>query len=158
MLVTSPPERSNGPAKEGPLLNWGTACLLANRFGILGFGLIVAAFPQVFPDFLGGQNEGLLRATGVATTGLGILGIMVSFKLYRQREKWAWFTLWYYPAVWTLHLIGGLPPGKDHIHQVVFPRAVRRGTSHAHSAILPETTPTVKTCLLAGCWRPALAA
>ncbi len=101
-------------------MNWATACLLANGVGILGFGLIVAAFPQVFPDFLGGQNEGLLRATGVATTGLGILGIMVSLKPYRRREKWAWFTLWYYPAFWTLHLIGGLPPGKDHIHQVVF--------------------------------------
>ncbi len=101
-------------------MNWGTACLLANGVGILGFGLIVAAFPQVFPDFLGGQNEGLLRATGVATIGLGILGIMVSLRAYRQHEKWAWFTLWYYPAFWTLHLIGGLPPGKDHIHQVVF--------------------------------------
>jgi len=28
--------------------------------------------------------------------------------------------LWYYPVFWTAHLVGTLPPGKDHIHQVVF--------------------------------------
>src|SRR5829696_6383383 len=27
---------------------------------------------------------------------------------------------WYYPLFWTAHLVGGLPPGKDHVHQVVF--------------------------------------
>ena len=39
---------------------------------------------------------------------------------YRRRERWAWFALWYYPVFWTAHLVGGLPPGKDHVHQVVF--------------------------------------
>jgi hypothetical protein len=28
--------------------------------------------------------------------------------------------LWFYPAFWTVHLVGRLPPGKDHVHQVVF--------------------------------------
>jgi len=28
--------------------------------------------------------------------------------------------LWFYPVFWTVHVVGGLPPGKDHVHQVVF--------------------------------------
>ena len=38
---------------------------------------------------------------------------------YRRRERWAWFTLWYYPVFWTVHLVAGLPPGQDHVHQIV---------------------------------------
>jgi hypothetical protein len=56
----------------------------------------------------------------VATTGMGIFGVMITLKAYRRNEKWAWFTLWYYPIFWTIHLVGGLPPGNDHIHQIVF--------------------------------------
>ncbi|MDQ3834443.1 MAG: hypothetical protein M3315_12605 [Actinomycetota bacterium] len=25
-----------------------------------------------------------------------------------------------YPVFWTAHLLGGLPPGKEHVHQLVF--------------------------------------
>ena len=28
--------------------------------------------------------------------------------------------LWFYPVFWLAHLIGSLPPGQDHVHQVVF--------------------------------------
>src|SRR5215216_5263100 len=65
-------------------------------------------------------EEGLLRAIGVATTGMGIFGIMITLEAFRRKEKWAWFTLWYYPIFWTIHLVGELPPGNDHIHQIVF--------------------------------------
>jgi len=34
--------------------------------------------------------------------------------------EWAWFALWFYPAFWVVHLVGRLPPSKDHLHQVVF--------------------------------------
>ena len=27
---------------------------------------------------------------------------------YRRRERWAWFTLWFYPAFWVVHLVGRL--------------------------------------------------
>lgn len=28
--------------------------------------------------------------------------------------------LWFYPVFWLVHLVAKLPPGKDHVHQVVF--------------------------------------
>ena len=90
--------------------------LLASGIGILGFGIIVTAYPQIG----GHTEEGLLRAIGVATTGMGIFGIMITLEAFRRKEKWAWFTLWYYPIFWTIHLAVGLPPGNDHIHQIIF--------------------------------------
>ncbi|HEX6562495.1 MAG TPA: hypothetical protein VF016_10770 [Nitrososphaera sp.] len=92
--------------------------LLATGIATLGFGIIVAAYPQAAGP---GEEEGLLlRALGVATTGTGIFGVMITLYAFRRGEKWAWFTLWYYPVFWALHLAGGLPPGNDHVHQVVF--------------------------------------
>jgi hypothetical protein len=90
--------------------------LLATGIGILGFGIIVTAYPQI----AGRTEEGLLQAIGIATTGMGIFGVMITLRAYRRKEKWAWFTLWYYPIFWTIHLALGLPPGNDHIHQIVF--------------------------------------
>src|SRR5262249_11060247 len=80
---------------------------------ILIFGLIVAAWP-------GSSDPLSLRAIGVASIGMGLFGIMITVIAYRRRERWAWFTLWYYPIFWMAHLLGGLPPGQEHIHQVVF--------------------------------------
>ena len=102
--------------QEIPLLKISWISLLATGIGILGFGIIVTAYPQI----AGPTEEGLLRAIGVATTGMGIFGVMITLRAYRRKEKWAWFTLWYYPIFWTIHLAGGLPPGNDHIHQIVF--------------------------------------
>src|SRR5215208_4600565 len=67
--------------------------LLASGIGILGFGIIVTAYPQI-----GGHTvEGLLRAIGVATTGMGIFGIMI--------------TLEDYPIFWTIHWWGNCHQG-----------------------------------------------
>jgi len=102
--------------QETRLLKISWIALLASGVGILGFGIIVTTYPQV----AGPAEEGLLRAIGVATTGMGIFGVMIALMAYRRKEKWAWFTLWYYPIFWIIHLAGGLPPGNDHIHQIVF--------------------------------------
>src|ERR671938_675338 len=61
-----------------------------------------------------------LRAIGVASIGMGLFGLLITTIAYRRRERWAWFALWYYPVFWTAHLVGGLPPGKEHVHQIVF--------------------------------------
>jgi hypothetical protein len=90
--------------------------LLFTGVGIMSFGILVAAYPRI----AGPYDLGLLRALGVATTGMGFFGTVITLKSYRRKERWAWLTLWYYPIFWTLHLVVGLPPGKDHIHQVVF--------------------------------------
>ncbi len=102
--------------QEMRLLKISWILLLATGIGILGFGIIVTAYPQI----AGYTEEGLLRAIGVATTGMGIFGVMITLRAYTRKEKWAWFTLWYYPIFWIIHLAGGLPPGNDHIHQIVF--------------------------------------
>ncbi len=80
---------------------------------ILGFGLVITISP-------GSSDPLLMRADGVASIGMGLFGLMITVKAFRRRERWAWFTLWYYPLFWMAHLLGGLPPGQDHIHQIVF--------------------------------------
>ncbi|WP_227717488.1 hypothetical protein [Nitrososphaera viennensis] len=102
------------------LLRIGWMLLLATGTAILGFGFVIAAYPQISPDYSGAKEVELLRTIGVATTGMGIFGVMITLKAYRRGEKWVWFTLWYYPVFWTTHLALGLPPGNDHIHQIVF--------------------------------------
>ena len=80
---------------------------------ILVFGLIVTVAPTS-----GGPPY--LRAIGVASIGMGLFGLLITTFAYRRRERWAWLALWYYPLFWTAHLVGGLPPGKEHVHQIVF--------------------------------------
>ena len=80
---------------------------------ILVFGLIAAMVPA-------SSDPLYLRAIGVASIGMGLFGLLISTIAYRRRERWAWFALWYYPVFWTAHLLGGLPPGKEHVHQLVF--------------------------------------
>jgi hypothetical protein len=79
----------------------------------LVFGLIATVVPA-------SSDPPYLRAIGVASIGMGLFGLLITTIAYRRRERWAWFTLWYYPVFWTAHLVGGLPPGKDHVHQIVF--------------------------------------
>ena len=80
---------------------------------IFVFGLIVTMWP-------GSSDALFLRTIGVASIGMGLFGVMIAVIPYRRRERWAWFTLWYYPVFWLAHFLGGLPPGQDHIHQIVF--------------------------------------
>jgi len=80
---------------------------------ILLFGVIVILWP-------GAQDALYLRTIGVASIGMGLFGTLISVIPYRRRQRWAWFVLWYYPLFWLAHLLGNLPPGQDHVHQVVF--------------------------------------
>jgi hypothetical protein len=91
----------------------GWICLAVVGLGILGFGLVEA----VAPTHGDGQ---LYRALGLASTGLGLFGVLLALVPFRRRERWAWCALWFYPLFWVVHLVGGLPPGNDHVHQVVF--------------------------------------
>jgi hypothetical protein len=91
----------------------GWICLILVSLGILGFGLVEALVPTH------GDSQ-LYRAVGLASTGLGLFGGLLALVPFRRRERWAWFALWFYPLFWVAHLVGGLPPGKDHVHQVVF--------------------------------------
>lgn len=88
-------------------------CLLVVSIGILGFG-IITVLPSVVGDDL------LIRANGLASIGFGLFGGLIALIPFSRREVWAWWVLWFYPVFWTVHLVGGLPPGKDHIHQIAF--------------------------------------
>jgi len=91
----------------------GWICLVVVSVGILAFGVVVAVVPMT-GDVL------LYRADGLASIGVGLFGGLLALVPFRRRESWAWFALWFYPVFWVAHLVGQLPPGKDHIHQVVF--------------------------------------
>jgi len=80
---------------------------------IFVFGLAAAMLPAP-------SGPPYLRTVGVASIGMGLFGFLIATIAYRRRERWAWFALWYYPLFWTAHFAGGLPPGKDHVHQIVF--------------------------------------
>jgi len=101
-------------SKQGSLLfkiAW--ISLTITGLAIFVFGLIVTMWP-------GSSNPSFLRAIGVASMGMGFFGVMITVIAFRRGERWAWFTLWYYPIFWSAHFLGGLPPGQDHIHQIVF--------------------------------------
>ncbi|MET7996701.1 hypothetical protein ABZU76_38040 [Amycolatopsis sp. NPDC005232] len=99
--------------RAGAALSGGWICLVAVSLGVLGFGAGVALAPPA-------GDELLYRADGLASIGVGLFGGLLALVPFRRRERWAWFALWFYPVFWVAHLVGQLPPGKDHIHQVVF--------------------------------------
>ena len=111
-------------------LTW--VALLINGIAILAFGLIIAA--------LDGTSAPYTRAIGAATIGMGLFGSLISVTAYRRREKWAWFCLCYYPVFWTAHLVADLPPGQDHIHQVVFIVVSAAGLLAAIPDFFPRST------------------
>lgn len=91
----------------------GGVCLALVSAGILVFGIVVAVAPT-------GGDALLYRADGLASIGLGLFGGLIVVIPYRRAERWTWWALWFYPLFWLAHLIWGLPPGTDHVHQVVF--------------------------------------
>ena len=72
----------------------------------------------MLPPVVGGNL--LIAATGLASIGLGLFGGLIALVPFRRREVWARWALWFDPVFWTVHLVGRLPPGKDHIHQIAF--------------------------------------
>ena len=83
-------------------------------------GVAILVFGLVATVVATSSDPPYLRAIGVASIGMGMFGLLITTIAYRRRERWAWFALWYYPVFWTAHLVGGLPPGKEHFHQIVF--------------------------------------
>ena len=99
--------------REGMRFRIAWVSLAITGVAILIFGLIATAWPR-------SSDPSSLRAIGVASIGMGLFGVVITAIPYRRRERWAWFTLWYYPIFWIAHLLGGLPPGNEHVHQIVF--------------------------------------
>src|SRR3954452_17569004 len=99
--------------RESVSVRVGWICLLVVGVGILVFGLVAVVAP-------GPGDRPLLRADGLASAGLGLFGVLIAAIPFRRGERWAWYAFWFYPVFWTVHLAGRLPPGKDHVHQIVF--------------------------------------
>lgn len=95
------------------LLRIGWICLLVVALGILLFGVVIVIVP--FAD-----DELLYRADGLASIGFGLFGGLLAVIPFRRGERWAWLALWFFPVFWAVHLFAGLPPGQDHVHQIVF--------------------------------------
>ena len=99
--------------RENRSVTLGWICLAVVGVGILAFGLVAATV-------LTSEDRPLMRADGLASVGLGLFGLLITLVPFRRLERWAWFTLWFYPLFWMVHLVGRLPPGNDHVHQVAF--------------------------------------
>ena len=99
--------------RENVRLRVAWICLALSGVGIFVFGLVALIAP-------GSGNAQLMRADGVAAVGMGLFGMLTTLVPFRRREAWAWWAQWYYVLFWGAHLIGRLPPGKDHVHQVLF--------------------------------------
>jgi uncharacterized membrane protein HdeD (DUF308 family) len=99
--------------REHVLFKIAWVSLAITGVAILVFGLIATVWPA-------SSDRSSLQAIGVASIGMGLFGVMITTFGYRRHERWAWFTLWYYPIFWIAHFVGGLPPGQDHVHQIVF--------------------------------------
>ncbi|MGN5382232.1 hypothetical protein BIV25_28685 [Streptomyces sp. MUSC 14] len=110
-------------------------CLLIVGVGILAFGVVATVAP-------GSGDERLMRADGMAATGMGLFGMLITLVPFRRGERWAWYAQWYYPVFWIAHLAGGLPPGKDHVHQVVFIVLSMVGLLLPVRVFFPRATPT----------------
>lgn len=98
--------------RENVRLRVGWICLAVVGLAILVFGVVVLADPP-------SDDEGIMRADGLASLGLGLFGLAITVFPFRRRERWAWFVLWFYPAFWAVHWGAALPPGNDHVHQIV---------------------------------------
>lgn len=118
--------------KESTRFRFSWIALLVIGLATLVFGLIVLVFPS--PD------AGYFRSIGVACIGMGIFGSVITLTAFRRHERWGFFTLWYYPLFWTAHLVGNLPPGKDHVHQVVFIALSLLGLLLPVSEFFPSST------------------
>jgi hypothetical protein len=84
--------------------------LALNAASILAFGVIIALLPA---------SDLELRSVGVASIAAGVFGLAIAWWPFRRGERWAWAVSWVYPLFWLVHLVAGLPPGNDHVHQVV---------------------------------------
>jgi hypothetical protein len=120
-----------GATKLRVLIGW--ICLAIVSLGILVFGVVAVLVPM-------GGDAPLYRANGLASIGLGLFGGLIVVLPYRRAERWAWFALWFYPVFWVAHLVGNLPPGTDHIHQVVFIALSLIGLVTPVSAFFPART------------------
>ncbi|WP_223279562.1 hypothetical protein [Streptomyces sp. SDr-06] len=123
--------------RENLLMKAAWICLVVVGGGILAFGLVAVLAPS-------SDNERLMRADGVAATGMGFFGVLIALVPFRRRERWAWLALWFYPVFWIAHLVGRLPPGKDHVHQVVFTALSLAGLLLPTRAFFPPSTTRTK--------------
>lgn len=45
------------------------------------------------------------RLLGTILWGMVIFGLAIILVPFRNRERWAWYVLWYYPAFFAIHIV-----------------------------------------------------
>jgi hypothetical protein len=56
-----------------------------------------------------------VRIGCIARTHSHVFGGLIAVVPFRRRERWAWFTLWFYPLFWLAHPLFRLPPGNSRL-------------------------------------------
>ena len=71
--------------------------LLPGELFYLILGLAFTSSPAV----LGPLVTSEARFIGLALIGLNVFGLAITLNSYRRGEKWAWYTLWFYPILFA---------------------------------------------------------
>ena len=65
----------------------------------------IAVFNSFSSEKLGPDATGLIRGLSSLWVGMNLFGLAITLKPYRNGEKWAWYTLWYLPLIFSLHFL-----------------------------------------------------
>lgn len=105
------------PTSEKPYVKYAWVFLvvaeLYSMVSALGFIIVTNYFFTSLPgsEVLGPTATALIRGLSSLWLGMNLFGLAITLKPFRKGEKWAWYTLWYFPIVFFLHFLVLWPLG-----------------------------------------------
>ena len=77
--------------------------VFSSLLGVFATGYYFTFFPG--SEVLGPTATSLIRGLSSLWVGMNLFGLAITLKPYRNGEKWAWYTLWYLPIVFSFHYL-----------------------------------------------------
>ena len=77
--------------------------MVSALLGVFATSYYFTFFPG--SEVLGPTATSLIRGLSSLWVGMNLFGLAITLKPYRNGEKWAWYTLWYLPIVFSLHYL-----------------------------------------------------
>lgn len=107
------------PRAEKAYEKYAWVLLLAT--GVLGMtlALVLTFAPSTICNVCNPEVLGFVSALSTFWVGMNAFGLAITLKSYRSGEKWAWYTLWYFPAIFLIHSL--FVPLPHNILSVIMP-------------------------------------